>query len=303
MMTTYRNTLKSLIQLMRWHRPVGFFLLGFPIMWALWFANKGIPDSHLLGIFILGIVCMRSAGCVINDIADRHIDRHVERTQYRPLVRLPDSQATSPSVTDAHTQALSVQQAIITFIALCLIALYLVMQLNVLSRYIAVIALLLTVWYPFTKRWFWLPQLILGLSFASGVLMAYAATLNRLPPIAWYLFTITTVWALIYDTQYAMVDRNDDIKIGLYSTAILFGRYDRLAIACLQILMLGLLCLLGHTYHLNHYFYSACIGVACLFAYHLMAIWGRDRQKCFAVFLNQTWIGLIIWLGIIFSMI
>ncbi len=268
--------------LMRWHQPIGILLLGYPVMWALWLARGGLPDGHLLTIFVAGILCTRSAGCVMNDIADRHFDGQVKRTKQRPLAQ----------------GKLSLKQAVSLLLILFLCAVYLILHLNNLSRLIALSAFALTILYPFTKRWLCCPQLILGIAFSSGTLMAYAATLNHLPGVAWYLFGIVVLWAIIYDTQYAMVDRSYDKVIGLRSTAILFGHYDVLSIAVMQALMIGLLLGLAYCYDLKGYFYGACFLTSILFVYQISLIRKHDAQNCFIAFLNNQWVGLAICLGI-----
>ncbi len=269
-------------RLMRFHKPIGILLLLWPTLWALWIANDGIPPLKILIIFVLGTVLMRAAGCVINDIADRNFDGKVERTRDRPLA----------------IGEISVKHAIIVFVLLCLLALALVLELNFLSLKLAVIGVLLTLFYPFTKRFMDCPQFILGLAFAWGIPMAFAAIQNQLPSIAWLLFTITLIWILIYDTEYAMVDKQDDLKIGIKSSAILLGNYDREIIALLQLLMLFLLIKLGVFLNLHWIFYGSLIAVAICFIIQLYYFSGRNPKECFSAFLNNQWVGLSIFLGI-----
>jgi 4-hydroxybenzoate polyprenyltransferase len=277
------NRFTPYIQLMRLHRPIGIFLLLWPTLWALWIAAHGLPNIKVLIIFILGTIVMRSAGCVINDYADRNFDGLVERTKQRPLA----------------IGALTSRAAIILFISLIVIALILVLQLNWLTIKLSVIGLLLAIIYPFTKRFFQAPQLVLGVTFAWSVPMAFAAQTNTVPAIAWLVFIIALLWPIAYDTLYAMVDIKDDQKIGIKSTAILFGRYDRFWIAITQLLILLLLLGVGVMLQLkNVYFLSLGIGLL-LFVYQHYLIKDREPQKCFRAFLNNNWFGLIILLGIV----
>lgn len=269
-------------QLMRLDRPIGVFLLGWPVMWSLWLAAGGWPGGGWLLIFVAGILCMRSAGCVVNDIIDRRIDRHVKRTKQRPLA----------------SGALSCKQAFMVLAGLGVIALFLWLKLPPLARFFGLLAFGLMILYPFTKRWFVLPQLVLGFAFSMGGLMAYAAVCRYLPVMAWYVFVLSTLWAVIYDTPYAMVDCDDDQTLGLHSSAILFGRYAIYWMACLQGLMFFMLLGLGYFYHLHGYFYVACLGCAGLFVYQMGLIRERARAPCFRAFLSHQWVGCIIWLGI-----
>lgn len=271
--------------LMRWHRPIGSFLLLWPTLWALWIAADGLPSTKILAIFVVGVFVMRSAGCVINDYADRYIDGHVERTKNRPLA----------------TGQVSKAQALGLFVTLCVVALLLVLQLNWLTIQLAFVGVLLTMVYPFTKRFTHLPQVILGAAFAWSVPMAFAAQANSIPPIAILVYLIALLLPMIYDTEYAMVDRLDDLKIGVRSTAILFGHFDRLMIGILQIIVILLCGLLGYFLSLGIIYYSSIFIAAGLFIYQQYLIKYRDPARCFQAFLNNNWVGLVIWLGLVFA--
>lgn len=277
--------LKNYAQLIRLDKPIGILLLLWPTLWALWIANHGLPPIKILFIFIVGVVVMRSAGCVINDIADRNIDGFVKRTAQRPLA----------------SGAVSLKEALIIFILLCCIALILVLMLNRLAFWLSIIGLLLTIIYPFCKRFLVSPQLILGITFAWGVPMAFAASLNQIPTIAWWIYLIAVLWPIAYDTEYAMVDRSDDEKIGVRSTAIWFGKYDCLIIGILQTLVLIILFLIGMFLNYGITFYVSIILSGLLFSYQQKLIKSREPNQCFKAFLNNHWVGLIIWLGLALS--
>jgi 4-hydroxybenzoate polyprenyltransferase len=267
---------------MRLHRPIGIFLLLWPTLWALWIASQGKPNLKILIIFILGVILMRSAGCVINDIADKNFDKFVTRTKDRPLV----------------TNRVSVREAWVLFILLALGAFCLCLLLNKLTILLAFIGLGLTIIYPLMKRFTHLPQFVLGITFAWGVPMAFAAQTGNIPSIAWLLYLIAVLWPVVYDTMYAMVDKIDDLRIGVKSTAILFGSYDRLILGFFQIIILSLFCILGLVLSLKVGFYL-CVSVAACFAiYQQYLIKNCDRQKCFNAFLNNHWFGLVIFIGI-----
>jgi len=279
----WQDRLQQYLILVRADRPIGIFLLLWPAMWALWIAGEGNPDWVVVLIFILGTALMRSAGCAVNDYADRHIDGQVERTMKRPLA----------------TGAVSPKEALYVFAFLSLVAFSLVLFLNSLTIWLSIAALGLAALYPFTKRHTHMPQLFLGLAFGWAVPMAFAALQNQVPPVAWLLFSVTVIWALIYDTQYAMVDREDDLKIGVKSTAILFGRFDRLIIGLLQLIMLVLLYWIGEVSGLG-LIYQVGLGIGCLiFLYHQYLIRNRDPQNCFRAFLNNNLFGLLVFLGLL----
>lgn len=272
-----------LLRLMRLDKPIGTLLVLWPVLWALWIANSGIPSIKLIFIFITGAVIMRSAGCVINDIFDRKFDKHVARTSLRPLAQ----------------GELSLKQAWLTFFILLFIAFILVLQLNQLTLVIALFTLPLVMLYPLCKRFTHLPQVVLGLTFNTGVLMAFSASLNHLPPMAWYLFLLSLVWTLAYDTLYAMVDKPDDIKIGIKSTAVLLGRYDLLATTVLySLFFLGLLGL-----NLGTVFVPFLILSATWTYYYLYTAYKNGKDAYFLAFKANHVTGLLIFIGISISYI
>lgn len=279
------NKLIAYAHLMRWHRPIGTLLLLWPTLWALWIATAGHPPLKLVLIFIAGTFVMRSAGCIINDFADRNFDGLVTRTKSRPLV----------------TGAVSVKEALVLFGLLGIIAFLLVLQLNLLTVALALVGLVLAIIYPFMKRFTHWPQLVLGMAFAWSIPMAFSAALNQLPAITWWIYAAGVIWPLMYDTQYAMTDRQDDLQIGLKSTAIVFGRYDRIIILLLQLVVLGLLCCIGSNLHLDLLFFLGLLAAIALFGYQQYLIKEREPAKCFKAFLNNQWVGLVIFLGIVAS--
>ncbi|MFN7096942.1 MAG: 4-hydroxybenzoate octaprenyltransferase, partial [Gammaproteobacteria bacterium] len=274
-------------ELIRLHRPIGIFLLLWPIWWSLWLATAGLPSLKLLIIFTAGVFLMRSAGCIINDLIDQPFDGNVQRTQYRPLI----------------THAITQTQALVFFILLCLIALALVLQLNLITVLLACLALVLSVLYPFMKRIIYLPQLVLGVAWYIGILMAFTAVNGHLNATAWLVYITGIIWTIIYDTMYAMVDRNDDILIGIKSTAILFGRFDTSILALLQLSMILLLCLIGDINHLSWPYYIGIIVASSFFLYQQYLIKNRQPANCLAAFSNNHWVGMSIFLGIFFSLI
>jgi 4-hydroxybenzoate polyprenyltransferase len=269
-------------ELMRLHRPIGIYLLAWPMLWALWVAADGMPSPLILGVFVLGVVLMRSAGCVINDYADRHWDRHVRRTAERPL--------TSGRV--------SAGEALQLFALLGVIAFALVLLLNPLVIQLSIVGVLLAVLYPFTKRWTHAPQLVLGIAFAWAIPMAFAAVQERIPVAAWWWFGATITWAVVYDTMYAMADREDDLKVGIRSTAIWFGRWDRFWIGVFQFVTLAQLWLAGQAFGLSTFFDMGLLCAAVLAGYHQWLIRKRDPQQCFKAFLHNHWLGAIIFAAI-----
>lgn len=279
------SKIKPYIDLMRLNKPVGIYLVLWPALWALWLAAEGSPPGLVLLVFVLGAIVVRSAGCVINDYADRHWDGAVARTCERPLA----------------TGQIKPRDALWLFFGLGLLGFILVLQLNSLTILLAVGALLLTALYPYTKRFTHWPQVFLGMAFAWAVPMGFAAVQNTVPYQAWWVFAITLLWTLIYDTMYAMTDKPDDLKVGIKSTAILFGDYDRLIIGLLQALMLGMLLVMGKLFDLNTVYYVSLILVAGLFVYHQWLIKDRDRALCFKAFKHNHWVGLIILLSLILN--
>lgn len=277
-------------QLMRLNRPIGIGLLLWPTLWALWVAARGtsggvsvLPAWHLLWIFIAGTVVMRSAGCVINDFADRDIDPQVKRTRGRPLA----------------LRLVSPHEALVLFAALVLIALWLVTRLDWKTVQFSFIGAALTVSYPFTKRFFPLPQFYLGAAFGWAVPMAFVATLGGVPQAGWLLFVVTVIWAGVYDTQYAMVDRDDDLKIGVQSTAIAFGDMDRVLVGVMQLMVIAGLALAGHALLLKWPFWLALGIAAALFAWQQWLIRNRERDPCFRAFLNNNFVGMAVLAGFI----
>lgn len=272
-------------RLARLNRPIGNFLLLWPTLWALWLAAAGWPRTDVLVVFILGVLVMRAAGCVINDYADRDFDRHVKRTQTRPLT----------------TGAVSEREALSLFVVLCLIALALVLLMNRLTVVLSLGGVLLAATYPFMKRHTHLPQVHLGAAFGWAAPMAFAAQTGSVPVLAWLVFAASVVWATVYDTQYAMVDRDDDLKVGIKSTAVLFGRHDRAMIALLQGLLTLLLAVIGWRAGLGGVFYVALAAATGLFLYQQWLIRDRSREGSFRAFLNNNVYGGVVFAGIALS--
>ena len=271
--------------LTRLDRPIGIFLLLWPTLWALWIAAEGFPHPGVLTVFVLGVVLMRSAGCVINDYADRDFDPFVQRTRQRPI-----------AAGRVHPD-----EALILFIVLCLSAFLLVLTMNTLTILMSLGGALLAGIYPFMKRYTHLPQLVLGMAFGWAVPMAFAAQTGSVPKVAWLLYVITVIWAMVYDTMYAMADREEDLKIGVKSTAILFGDADRVILMILQGFMLLGLHLVGSQLKLGVMYYLGFFVALGLAAYHQYLI--RDRQpiQCFRAFLHNNWLGVAIFAGIFFA--
>ena len=270
-------------RLMRLNRPIGIWLLLWPTLWALWIASAGRPDPKVFVILVLGTIVVRSAGCVINDFVDRKIDPHVARTADRPLA----------------TGEVAPVEALLLFGALMLIALGLVLTLNSLTVSFAFAGALLTVLYPFTKRFLSTPQFVLGVAFSWGVPMAFAATVGDVPRVGWLLFLATVIWVVVYDTQYAMTDRPDDVKIGVRSTAILFGELDRLFVVGLQALQLASLVLVGRSAGMGTWYYGGLAAGALFCAYQAYLIKDRDIVQSFRAFLNNAWFGAAVFAGIL----
>jgi 4-hydroxybenzoate polyprenyltransferase len=277
-----RQQLPEYARLMRLDKPIGILLLLWPTLWALWVAAEGVPGLSNLIIFSLGVVCMRSAGCVINDYADRDFDLHVRRTKDRPL--------TSGRVTAS--------EALKVFAALVLVSFVLVLFTNMETIYMSFGALFLAALYPFMKRYTYFPQVFLGAAFGWAVPMAFTAETGTVTEVTWLLYIATLLWTIAYDTQYAMVDREDDLKIGVKSTAILFGEMDNLAIISLQVLTLCTLLLAANQLSAGIFFYLGVTGAAALFVYQYTLTQHRDRDMCFKAFLNNHWVGASIFLGI-----
>ncbi|ASA55661.1 4-hydroxybenzoate octaprenyltransferase [Vibrio gazogenes] len=277
---------KAYWQLMRMDRPIGSLLLLWPTLWALILAAEGIPDLNVLFVFVLGVVFMRSAGCVINDFADRHVDGHVQRTQMRPL---PAGLVTE-------------KEAVGLFLILSLFSFALVLTMNKLTIQLSFAAIVLAFIYPFMKRYTHLPQVFLALAFSWAIPMAWAAQSNSLPGVVWFIFLINSVWTVAYDTQYAMTDREDDLKIGVKSTAVLFGRFDKLIIGTLQLITLLMLIGVGVMYQLSAAFYWSLLIVSGLFVYQQHLIRHRQRTQCLQAFLNNNYVGMVVTAGLLISM-
>ncbi|PSU25190.1 4-hydroxybenzoate octaprenyltransferase [Photobacterium phosphoreum] len=274
-------------QLARFDRPIGSLLLLWPTLWALFLAADGFPKLDVLVVFVLGVVFMRAAGCVINDFADRNVDGHVKRTANRPM----------PSGKVSEREALGL------FSLLVLVSFLLVLTMNNLTIVLSVVAVILAAAYPFMKRYTHLPQLVLGAAFGWSIPMAYAAQSGTLPTVAWLLFAANILWTIAYDTLYAMVDRDDDLKVGIKSTAILFGRFDKLIIGILQLATIMLLIAIGGILDLSQGYYWALLLAAALFVYQQMLIQGRQREQCFKAFLNNNYVGMVIFIGISLSVL
>lgn len=274
-------------RLMRIDKPIGSLLLLWPTLWALWLAGMAVPALGTLTVFVLGVFFMRAAGCVINDYADRKIDGHVKRTRARPL----------PS------GAIGEKEAKLLFGALVGISFALVLTLNSMTIALSTVALVLAWAYPFMKRYTHLPQLVLGAAFGWSIPMAFTAVSESLHLNCWLLFLANITWTVAYDTQYAMVDRDDDLRIGVKSTAILFGRFDKLIIGLLQLATLGLLGVIGWQAGLGGLYYLALAGAAALFLWQQKLIANRERQACFRAFLNNNFVGMLIFIGILLSLL
>ena len=271
--------------LARFDKPIGTLILLYPALWALWIASNGKPNLLVLTVISLGVIIMRAAGCVINDYADRDFDPHVERTKKRPIA--------AGNVTP--------KAALIFFTALCLLAFGLVLLLNKLTILLSFVGAFLAASYPFMKRYTHLPQAYLGVAFGWAVPMAFAAQLNEIPAVAWVLYLAVILWALVYDTMYAMVDKDDDLKIGVKSTAILFGDYDRHIMGGLQIVILALLILVGQMKALSEIYYLGLIFAALFSIYQQKLIFHREKSACFKAFLNNNWFGLVIFIGLLLN--
>ena len=280
---TLTERLSHYEKLMRLDKPIGILLLLWPTLWAQWLASSGHPDWLILSIFAVGVVLMRSAGCVINDYADRDFDPHVARTRERPLA----------------AGKVSAREALLLAAGLSLLAFLLILPLNALVLKLSVVALFLAASYPFTKRFFAIPQAYLGIAFGFGIPMSYAALWGEVPSEAWVLLAANIFWAIAYDTQYAMVDREDDLKIGIKTSAITFGRYDLVAIAVCYAATLGLLGWVGVQREMGWAYTGGLAVAAAIAAYHMRLIRQRDPQQCFRAFLHNTWFGAAVFGGIV----
>ncbi len=283
MMERIKDRARQYWLLARFDRPIGILLLLWPALWALWVASDGKPNALVFTVICSGVVIMRAAGCVINDYADRDFDPHVERTKQRPIA--------AGKVTP--------KEALIFFLVLITMAFALVLLLNIYTILLSFGGAFLAASYPFMKRYTQLPQAYLGIAFGWAVPMSFSAQTNSIPVVAWIMYLAVILWALVYDTMYAMVDKDDDIKIGVKSTAILFGNYDRHIMAVLQLIILGLLLIIGIMEHSGFAYYSGLICAAGLSVYQQKLIFHRDKALCFKAFLNNNWFGLAVFMGLL----
>ncbi|SGY99785.1 4-hydroxybenzoate octaprenyltransferase-4-HB polyprenyltransferase [Moritella viscosa] len=284
-MSFMTSKMKDYIQLTRMDKPIGTLLLLWPTLWALWIAAEGLPKLDVLFVFTLGVILMRAAGCVINDFADRHVDGHVKRTENRPLA----------------SGRISSRAALIFFFCLTLLAFLLVLTMNTLTILLSFVGVGLAACYPFMKRYTHLPQVVLGMAFGWAIPMGFVAQLDTVPSYAWLLFVANILWTVAYDTLYAMVDRDDDLKIGIKSTAILFGKKDKLIVGLLQLSSLLCLGILGWLLVLPAVYFVGLILVAGLFVYQQKLIVDRDRDSCFKAFLHNNYVGMIIFASLFLS--
>ncbi len=283
--TQLADKLKQYWRLARFDKPIGILILLWPALWALWVASDGKPDKLVLIVICSGVVLIRAAGCVINDYADREIDPLVKRTKQRPIA----------------AGKVSPKEALILFAILCTLAFILVLQLNLMTILLSFIAAFLAASYPFMKRYTNLPQAYLGIAFGFAVPMSFSAQINSIPGVAWVMYLAVMLWALVYDTMYAMVDKEDDLKIGVKSTAILFGDREREIMAVLQVIIIILLIIVGKMQQLGGFYYS---GVAIAFAlsiYQQKLIFNREKKLCFKAFLNSNYFGMAIFVGLFFD--
>lgn len=279
----WKERLTHYERLMRLDKPIGILLLLWPTLWAQWLATGGHPNWIILWIFVLGTVLMRSAGCVMNDYADRHFDPHVERTRDRPLA----------------AGAVSEKEALLLAGGLVLLSLLLILGLNTLTLQLSVAAVFLAASYPFTKRFFAIPQAYLGIAFGFGIPMSFAAQTGAVPAIAWLMLLANIFWAVAYDTEYAMVDRDDDLKIGIKTSAITFGRFDVAAVMGCYAATLGILAWVGQVFHLGCAYYGGLLVAAGLAGYHYTLIRNRERGPCFKAFLHNNWLGGAVFAGLV----
>ena len=283
---SFTDRLKAYAYLVRLDKPIGTLLLLWPTLWALWLASSGMPDPQILLIFVLGTFLMRSAGCAINDYADRDFDRHVQRTKGRPVT----------------SGKISGKEAIAVAVSLALVAFLLIQPLNTFTKQLSVFALLVAFVYPFTKRFFAMPQAVLGIAFGFGIPMAYAAILDFVPLEAWVLFIGNVFWTIAYDTAYAMVDREDDLRLGLRTSAITFGKYDVLAISiCYAILLISQLWVAQLAQLSNYFLVGWGMALGCAI-YHIKLVATRKREECFLAFRHNNWLGGFLFLGIVLGL-
>ena len=281
-----QRRLRNWVQITRLDKPIGIFLLLWPLLWALWIGADGTPPLRILAVFIAGTVVMRSAGCIINDFADRNIDYYVKRTRDRPLA----------------ARRMSPHEALWLFAALIALALWLVTRLDALTVRYAFVGAALTITYPFMKRFFPLPQLYLGAAFGWAIPMGFVALQGHVPQVGWLLFLVAVLWAGVYDTVYAMVDRDDDLKLDVRSTAILFGDNDRTLVGALQVMVIVGLLLAGRAAQLNWLWYVGVLAGCALFAWQQWLIRNRTRADCFRAFTNNGWFGLVVFIGALLAL-
>lgn len=282
-----KTILNAYLKLMRLDKPIGILLLLWPTLIALWIAGNGQPNWVIVTIFILGTILMRSAGCVMNDLADSDFDGEVQRTKFRPLV----------------TGEVSKKSALILALSLSLMAFMLVLTLNKLTIQLSIVALLLAASYPFMKRYIAIPQAYLGIAFGFGIPMAFAAIQNQIPMIAWWLMIANIFWAIAYDTEYAMVDREDDLKINIHSSAITFGQYDVLAVMACYVVTISLYSGVGLFLSLNAPYFVGLLMASMIAVYHYQLIKHRQKEQCFKAFLHNTWFGMVQFIGLLISYI
>ncbi len=283
-LTVFRERLDVYERLMRLDKPIGILLLLWPTLWALWFSSYGTPDWRVVWVFVVGTVLMRSAGCVINDVADRGFDAHVARTKNRPLV----------------SGQVSTREALLLFVALVVCSFLLILPFHsVYLICLSVAALFLAASYPLTKRFLALPQAYLGVAFGFGIPMAYVAHLETIPRVGWALLLANVFWAIAYDTEYAMVDRADDLKIGIRTSAITFGRFDVAAVMLCYAATLTTIGWVGYALHMGGVFYGGLVVAAAVAVYHFTLIRSREPARCFKAFLHNNWIGAAIFAGVV----
>ena len=280
--TDIRKKIHLYAQLTRFNKPIGAYLLLWPALWALAIAAEGNPDRWILFVFICGVLLMRSAGCAINDYADRDIDRHIARTRERPLT----------------SGQISAKEALAVFVVLCLAAFALVLTLNRLTILLSIAGVVLAASYPFMKRYHYLPQVHLGAAFGWAIPMAFAAQLDAIPKQAWLLYVANIIWSTAYDTMYGMADREDDLKVGVKSSAILFGEYDRIIVGLLQFLFILTLVLIGRDLGFGTFYFYALFVASLFLIYEQIMINGREPLRCFEAFLHNHWVGAIVFAGI-----
>lgn len=280
---TFAERLSLYMQLTRLNKPIGILLLLWPTLWGVWIAGKGHPDSHIVLIFTLGTLLMRSSGCAINDYADRHIDLHVKRTSERPVT----------------SGKISAREALLLAAILAIISFLLILPLNTLTKLLSIPAVFLAGSYPYTKRFLVIPQAYLGIAFGFGIPMTFAAQLGSVPPVAWLLLTANIFWAIAYDTEYAMVDRADDMYLGIHSSALFFGKYDVAAVMACYAFALILLSWAGQMANLGVLYYAGLVIATAIALYHYTLIKNRNRDACFKAFLHNNWFGAAVFAGII----